>query len=160
MVFAFSGILCDPINTHLKHFYLIIPPLTINYIEYILIAKDKMSKKLSFASKTSTLTSNEAGFTDDGFAIGLAYILKLLNQSSNFNSLYWFKSVRQKYMNELNDLYNYKKQQQSDHLNKLTENENEKLQQTLSLSEKRIKTFMNEFDLLYCNICSAKNFFQ
>jgi WASH complex subunit 7 len=47
-------------NMHLKNFYIIIPPLTINFVENILIGKDKLTKKKSEAPF----------FTDDGFAIG------------------------------------------------------------------------------------------
>lgn len=47
-------------NIHLKNFYIIIPPLSINFVDYILQGKDKLSKK-----KTSG-----GFFTDDGFAIG------------------------------------------------------------------------------------------
>lgn len=105
-------------------------------------------------------------FTDDGFAIGLAYVLKLLNQTGDFNSLHWFKAVRRKYREDRERLWNDAKagagldggrpstsasQQQS---------YDAKLQQTLILSEKRINMMLQEFDLLYCNLTSAKIFFQ
>ena len=81
-------------------------------------AKDKMNKK----------NKQGAAFTDDGFAIGrpsqncvgiscfirerscdmhvipfvgVAYILKLVDQYHAFDSLHWFGSVRLKYSEEL-----------------------------------------------------------
>ena len=58
-------------NAHLKNFFMIVPPLTINFVEYMISAKDKINRK------------NKAGaaFTDDGFPMGVAYILKLLDLS-------------------------------------------------------------------------------
>lgn len=63
---------------------------TLNYIEYMISAKEKMSKK----------NKDGAAFTDDGFAMGIAYILKLLDQYHEFDSLHWFQSVRDKYRAE------------------------------------------------------------
>lgn len=50
----------DSKNIHLKNFYIIVPPLTINFVEHIITAKENMSKK----NKTG------AAFTDDGFVVG------------------------------------------------------------------------------------------
>lgn len=124
LVIAFAGLFRDPKNHHLRNFYLIIPPLTLNYVEYMLRCKDKLTKK--------TRNNVSETFTDDGFPMGLAYILQLLNQSADFNSLYWFKSVRQKYEGERAEL---QRQRQS-------MNDDEKLQQTMSLTEKRINAFL------------------
>lgn len=108
----------------------------------MLTSKDKLSKK----DKSGAL------FTDDGFAIGLSYILKLLDQINDFNSLHWFKTLRNKYSNELRELNTRRNQTGSP--------SDEKLQQTFALTEKRITTFQQEFDLLYYSLCSAKVFFQ
>lgn len=117
---------------------MIVPPLTINFIEHSLTCKDRINKK----NKTG------AAFTDDGFAMGmfppslyiffnihglflkgLAFIIQLLEQGSQFNSLYWFQSVKAKHAKERKKL-----EEQKAVFNK----DDAKLQQTLALTEKRL----------------------
>ena len=70
LVEVFSNQLNDEKQTHLSHFYLILPPLTVNYVEHITSAKEKIFKK----------NIDGAAFTDDGFSMGLAYCLTLLGK--------------------------------------------------------------------------------
>ena len=35
----------DAKQSHLKKFFIIVPPLTVNYVEHIISAKEKMTKK-------------------------------------------------------------------------------------------------------------------
>ena len=59
-----------------------------NYVRYIGLAKDK----LLLQSKRQV----SGVFTEDGFALGVAYILAVLRQESRFKSLHWFDSVNEK----------------------------------------------------------------
>jgi WASH complex subunit 7 len=64
------------------------PALCMNYVRYIGLAKDK----LLLQSKRQV----SGVFTEDGFALGVAYILAVLRQESRFKSLHWFDSVNMK----------------------------------------------------------------
>ncbi|XP_034984556.2 WASH complex subunit 4 isoform X1 [Zootoca vivipara] len=129
-------------NMHLRNFYIIVPPLALNFIEHSIGCKEKLNKK------------NKAGaaFTDDGFAMGVAYILKLLDQYQEFDSLHWFQSVREKYVREIRALA---KQQ-----NVQSGVQDEKLLQTMNLTHKRLEVCLQEFELLYFSLSSARIFFR
>ncbi|KAK6103382.1 WASH complex subunit 7 family protein [Brugia pahangi] len=84
LVEVFAPELCG--NTkyeHLNFFYMIVPPLTINYVDRMLSCKGKLGRR---AKQNNT-------FTDDGFILGVAFILVLLDQHTYFSSLNWFQSV-------------------------------------------------------------------
>lgn len=63
--------------------------------------------------------------------MGIAYIVELLDQGSQLNSLHWFQSVWAKQVQERNQLETQKAK---------ASKEDNKLQQALSLTEKRIKS--------------------
>lgn len=63
--------------------------------------------------------------------LGVAYILKLLDQYQEFDSLHWFQSVREKYVKEIRAVA---KQQ-----NVQSANQDEKLLQTMNLTHKRLE---------------------
>ncbi|XP_049805094.1 WASH complex subunit 4 [Schistocerca nitens] len=141
LVDVFAPTFRDPKNIHLRNFFAIIPPLTINFIEHSITSKEKMSKKNKVG----------AAFTDDGFAMGIAYILKLLDQHAEFDSLHWFQSVRDKYSKDKAALTGE---------NSVVSKDDEKLQQTMTLTAKRLDAYKQEFDLLYYTLSSARIFFQ
>lgn len=138
LVDVFAPVFRNPKNVHLKNFYIIIPPLSLNFVEHMILSKDKMSKKNKVG----------AAFTDDGFAMGVAYILKLLDQDTNFEALHWFDSIWKHISNERKLL-----QEQQD-------KGSVQLQQALALTEKKLKTLEEEFKLLYYSLTSARIFFK
>ena len=127
----------DPRHVHLKKFFAIIPPLTVNYVEHIIQAKEKMSKK----------NQDEAAFTDDGLAMGIAYILRLLDQWEDLDSLHWLQSVREMYAMELEKVEEQKSKVMD-----------ERLKNTMNLIMNRLETYSREFDLLYYNLSPARIF--
>ena len=64
-------------------FYILIPWLTLAYVESILITKSILKSK----------SSKRIYFTDDGFSVGLSYLIRVLRITGPFNSLNWFESV-------------------------------------------------------------------
>ncbi|XP_044177343.1 WASH complex subunit 4-like isoform X1 [Acropora muricata] len=141
LVDVFAPEFRDSKNMHLRNFYVIVPPLTLNFVEYMLSCKEKLNKKNKVG----------AAFTDDGFVMGVAYILKLLDQYKEFDSLHWFQSVQDKYSKE--------KAKVKASLN-LGTGKDEKLQQTMSLTLKRLNTYQQEFELVYFSLNSARIFFR
>jgi len=80
----FDGLTEGENTKHLKLFYLMIPPLCLSYIDHLQKGKEIISSK----------NKNVGGFIlDDGFPLGVAYLLKVLNQSEKFAGLNWFSSM-------------------------------------------------------------------
>ncbi|XDV52826.1 hypothetical protein PO909_021481 [Leuciscus waleckii] len=129
-------------NMHLRNFYMIVPPLTVNFVEHSIGCKEKLNKKNKVG----------AAFTDDGFAMGVAYILKLLDQYQEFDSLHWFQAVREKYVKEMNAVVKEQNVQST--------SQDEKLLQTMNLTQKRLDVYLQEFELLYFSLSSARIFFR
>ncbi|KAG5273076.1 hypothetical protein AALO_G00147380 [Alosa alosa] len=129
-------------NMHLRNFYMIVPPLTVNFVEHSIGCKEKLNKK----------NKGGAAFTDDGFAMGVAYILKLLDQYQEFDSLHWFQAVRDKYLKEMNAVVKEQNVQAT--------SQDEKLMQTMNLTQKRLDIYLQEFELLYFSLSSARIFFR
>lgn len=139
LVDVFAPEFRDPKNMHLRNFFVILPPLTINFIEHSISCKEKMNRKNKVG----------AAFTDDGFAMGVAYILKLLDQYYEFDSLHWFQSVRDKYRKDREQV-----------LKQSNNRSDEKLQQTQSLTIKRLEQYQQEYELLFYSLSSARIFFR
>lgn len=66
LVKAFMSHFRNPNNMHLRNFYIIVPPLTINFVEHSLTCKERLYKK----------DKADSAFTDDGFALGKKSIIK------------------------------------------------------------------------------------
>jgi len=127
---------------HLKNFYVILPALTINYVEHSIESKEKISRKNKMG----------AMLTDEGLPMGLAYILKLLDQFVDFDSFQWFSSVKDKIQAEV------EKARSQSGLN--ANNGESNLAQTISLTEKRLETLEKEFNLLNYNLTSCRILFR
>jgi len=141
---------------HLSNFYIIIPALTISYVEYLLTAKDRVIKKTA-QLHSQAIDSGGYVFCDDGFAIGVAYILKLLDQTQQFDALHWFDSVRDHYLKLIDKL---NKQEAEEKHSRRSRKERQEQQQTTVLNQKKLALYMREFDLLKFSFAGAKIFFD
>jgi len=137
---AFKAVCRQERNAHLKNFYVLIPALTLSYVEHMRQWKEMLPKR----SKSSTI------FTNDGFPMGVAYFLQVLGQDDDFDALGWFSSVKQHYEDEQRREILIIKESKND----------EKLEQTSKLTAKRFHDQMLEFELLRYNLSSARIFFQ
>ncbi|CAL1261517.1 unnamed protein product [Larinioides sclopetarius] len=142
LVDAFAPAFQDPKNGHMKNFFIIVPALTINFVEQSISSKEKLSRKNKVG----------AAFTDDGFAMGVAYILKLLNLYQDFDSLHWFQSVQEKYSKDRIDAHKQK--------TAAVGKEDRKLLETMNLTNRRLEVYQQEFDLLNYSLSSARIFFR
>lgn len=138
LVDVFASAFRDTGSHHLQQFYAIVPPLTLSFVDNSISNKEKMFRK----------NQTGAAFTDDGFAMGIAYINALLNQSSELDGLHWFKTVEQHISDEKQAA-----ESKNDH-------GDEKLQQTRALTLKRLGERSAEFQLLCYSLSGARVFFK
>jgi WASH complex subunit 7 len=119
-------------------FFYLIPAVSINYIENLIKAKDKIIK----------INVKDAYFSDDGFILGVSYLLKIFKQENSLDSLHWFQSVIEKFENDSKQFSQHKVKKTQDDL----------LQQNMSL--RKINTYKNEFELLYFTYNTARIVFN
>jgi WASH complex subunit 7 len=116
----------------------------------MLIAKDKMIR-----------SGKDQNFTDDGFALGLAFILKILNQNEKFDSLHWFESVDAKYDEEYVELkktMGTKSSAKDVKANSRFDPDAEL--HTMKLTQNRILGYKREFELLFFSFSGSRVFFR
>lgn len=88
-------------NHHrLDQFYAIVPALSLSWMEASARAKEMMHKKNR---------SMDAYYTDDGFAMGTAFVLEILEQNRQFDNLNWFLSLQNKFVADAKNISERKK---------------------------------------------------
>lgn len=130
-------------NLHLKNYFVILPATTYNYVENMIIAKEKLVRKNRHEG---------AAFTDDGFAMGAIYMLRVLGQLGDYDSLQWPSSVEE----HLSRAIQRTKQQSPS----VGVNTNDKVSQTKNLTLKRQEMLLREFQLLNFNMTSCRILFK
>ncbi|CAG9535026.1 unnamed protein product [Cercopithifilaria johnstoni] len=140
LVEAFAPELCGNSRyEHLNFFYMIVPPLTINYVDRMLSCKGKLGRR---AKQNNT-------FTDDGFILGVAFILVLLDQHTYFSDLNWFQSVARECEEEIVSASFGPKSS-----NKITSDP------SAAIRLAKLDQYQKEFQLLSYTFSSSKIFFN
>lgn len=169
LVSVFQQVLLSGDHTHLDNFYMIIPSLCLSWVD------------ASYQAKMYMYKSNRARdtyYTDDGFAVGLAYILAILKQGHKFDSMHWFQCMREKLDSDAQAISDKKKQQDAAKKAKkpapsrsmfsratkevvveVTEEEEEAVH-TLQQSENKLQATKRENDLLFFSLSGARVFFK
>jgi len=148
LVQVFSETLGGDSQDHLKNFYISVPPLAVNFVDHIIGMKERINASGKLGSKATC-------FTDDGLAMGIAFMLRVLDQWKNFDSLHWFNSVNQAFAREAEGIQEEIKAASKQKKKKQSDNTMEELQHRLKLNQQRVR----EFELLNFSINSARVFF-
>lgn len=153
LVEVFAGTMRDSKNMHLRNFFVILPATTYNYVQHIIISKEKLARKNKQEGAT---------FTDDGFAMGVIYVLKLLDQLGDFDSLQWFSAVDdhvRQAIQRSNEITS-KGGEMGTNSTASSATVDDKLIQTTSLTIKRLEMFHREFQLLKFGMTSCRILFK
>ena len=134
LISPFENVFSEQVAADIELFYYFLPSITINYVENLIVAKNKIYSK----------NIKDAFFCDDGFILGFCYLLKVFKQENSFDSLQWFQSVIEKLENNEKEFKDSKGKKS---------NQNDILQQNMSM--KKITTYKSEFEMLFFTFNSS-----
>ncbi|KJH48244.1 hypothetical protein DICVIV_05656 [Dictyocaulus viviparus] len=133
-----SAFLNDSKFSHLFNFYVAVPALMVNFVEHMMMCRDRLKKRVHH--------DKELTFTDDGFTMGIAYIISVLKLWPQFTSLNWFRSIIKKCA--------------VDHEVLSEEIKTSKDSRSAKLRTARLQAYEREFKLLSYTFQSARLFFS
>ena len=121
-------------------------------------------------------------YTDDGFAVGLAYVMAILKQGSKFDSMHWFQCMREKLVADAKAIADKRAAQEAKRKAKVQpkkrtsmfsrsskepvaastadDEEEEEAVHTLQQGENKLQATRRENDLLYFSLSGARIFFK
>ena len=142
LVNAFGDALTPEKIKDIELFVFLFPSITITFIEKLIVAKDNIQKK--------NKEEGEAFFSDDGFIIGICYLLKVFRIDHLFDSLNWFTSVISYYQKQHNN-YNNRKEKK-----KFSDTQD----MEFNISERKVATYLKQFENLYYTYTAASVLFN
>ena len=131
LVTSFGDTLSSSKIPEMEMFIFLLPPLTISFIDNAINARDNLLKK--------NKNEESAYFSDDGFMVGVCYLLKIFDCDKKFESLYWFPSV-----------INYYKARQGQKQKK-----DKNAYGVNILNERQIASYKEQFEMQYYTYTSA-----
>lgn len=164
LVEAFAPALRATKHAHLRNFFVILPATTYNYVQHSIGGKERLArtakKKLHQQQVEDSTSSNSnstsaATFTDDGFVMGVVYVLRLLDQLADFDALQWFSSVEEHLR-----IATAKAKSMAEKASSSTSGVDEKLLQTTSLTIRRLEVQQREYQLLKYGMSSCRILFK
>ena len=131
----------------LKNFYILVPAVSIAYVDHVVRGRTKLQQK----------NNTDAFISDDGFPLGCVFLLRILGVSEQFNTLNWFDSVQQKLSTDQQNSEGKRKNagQKGKGGNMY---EDEAIEEELSI--KRNEATKTEFSLLQFNITASAILFK
>jgi hypothetical protein len=76
-----------------QHFHLLLPSLCCAFLDSLLLGRVCLAKR----AVANTGVKGDAVLQDDGFAVGVAFVLRVFGLNRDFQSLHWFQT-------EINDI--------------------------------------------------------
>lgn len=73
----------------ISQFYLVLPPLILSFVDALIVGKDSLARRAAGGK-----AKGDCFFVDDGFALGVACILRILGQERQFEALHFFQAVK------------------------------------------------------------------
>lgn len=145
----FEGIGKQENTKHLRLFYLMVPPLTLSFVEHVQKGKEKLIGK----------NQNVGAFiSDDGFSLGIAYLLKILGQTDRFSSLNWFESMKDKIARDRVEAELKAKKSAEEQTYGYAQYEDDKLDN--EMSKKRLQRMETEFEMLEFSFTASQILFK
>ena len=99
-----------------------------------------------------------AFISDDGFSLGIAYLLKILGQTDRFSSLNWFESMKDKIARDRVEAELKAKKSAEEQTYGYAQYEDDKLDN--EMSKKRLQRMETEFEMLEFSFTASQILFK
>ena len=114
----------------LKNFHVLIPAMTTLQAEYCVIGRNKLKQT----------NNTEAFISDDGFALGIAFLLRIFGIDEAFKGLNWFESIKAKLAKDI-EVVKKKQEKMAQYRQEfknanMYEEDDDKEEETLSVKQK------------------------